>query len=156
LALATQGRFLHPTYYGVTLSAQLIETRRQAAELTAENARLQAVLDYLKTPAGQELAARSDVMALKPGERLVVLSEAAQQAAPETVSAQAGRQLTRFGDEVVSRLRYVGEVCKIWGGLTLSTRPGPASAAPAVPPVPPAPPKAAAPTPPAAPNTPAG
>ena len=119
LALATHGRFLRPTGYGLSLAAQVVDARYEEARLTDANRQLQAVYDFLQTPAGRELAARAEVRALKPGERLIVLSEAARQAKqpPATLATRVQDGLQRAGDAVVADLRYAKEVFQVWSGV---------------------------------------
>jgi hypothetical protein len=125
LALATHGRFLYPAGYGLSLAAQVVEARNEEARLLEQNQRLQEVHDFLQTPAGRELAARAEVQALKPGERLIVLSEAARQspAPPQTVATRVQDGLQRAGEVVVSHLRYAREVLQVWSGFGQGTPP---------------------------------
>lgn len=74
LMLGTHGRIFHPAYRVVTLSRELLQLRRQSEQLTKQNKELEEAAAYLDTAAGQELAARSELGALKPGERLIITS----------------------------------------------------------------------------------
>lgn len=126
LALATRGGFLAPTYHGMILAAQLVDSRSEESALADQNARLQEVYEFLRTPEGQELAARAEVMALKPGERLIVLSEAARQAKQRsrTISDVVQDHLQRLGDLVVMRLRRAKQVFLVWAGVETVGAPG--------------------------------
>ncbi len=118
LALATQGRFLHPTGYGLSLAAQVVDARRSEADLNQQIRQLQEVYEFLQTSDGRELAARAEVQALKPGERLIILSEAARQAKePQTVAERINQGLENVGEVVVDRLRYTKEVLQVWSGV---------------------------------------
>ena len=115
LALLTHGEFLRPTQNGLYLAAQVVNARQDKAELTEQNRKLQALYEFLQTPAGKELAARSEVMALKPGERLIVLSEAAEKAKqPETLLTRTEQVCQRIGDAVVGEVRYAREVATVY------------------------------------------
>lgn len=127
LALATHGRFLHPTGYGLSLAKQVVDARHEQAKIAQENRELQEIYEYLQTPAGKEFAARAEVMALKPGERLIVLKEAARQARQEPTDLA-----TRVLDSLDRNTRYAREVFQVWSGIGQS----PAQAAPASPAVP--------------------
>jgi hypothetical protein len=115
LALMTHGAFLHPTENGLFLAAQVVQARHQQAALAEQNRQLQRLYQYLQTPAGKDLAARSEVMALKPGERLIVLSEAAQKAQqPPTVAGrvqnglQTAGKYVDYGREVLAAYSRMG------------------------------------------------
>lgn len=112
LALATHGRFLHPTGYGLSLAKQVVDTRHEGAKIARENRELQEVYEYLQTPAGKEFAARAEVMALKPGERLIVLKEAARQAQQRPPDLA-----TRVLDSLDRNARYAQEVFQVWSGI---------------------------------------
>jgi len=126
LALATRGGFLSPTYHGLVLAAQLVDSRAEESALAEQNARLQDVYEFLQTPEGQELAARAEVMALKPGERLIVLAEAAQEAKQRsrTVPDLVQDYLQRLGDSVVMRLSRAKQVFLVWTGVETTSLPG--------------------------------
>ncbi len=121
LALATHGRFLHPTGYGLSLAKQVVDARHEGAEIARENRELQEVYEYLQTPAGKEFAARAEVMALKPGERLIVLKEAARQ-----TQQRPPDLATRVLDGLDRSARYAQEILRVWSGMGQS----PAQAAP--------------------------
>ncbi len=125
LALATRGDFLSPAYHGMILAAQLVDSRSEESALADENARLQEVYEFLRTPQGQELAARAEVMALNPGERLIVLAEAARQAQQHsrTVPELVQDYLQRLGDSVVVRLRRAKQVFLVWAGVETGSVP---------------------------------
>lgn len=128
----TQGRFLNPTRNGMVMAWQVVQTRHKEADLEEENRKLQALYEYLQTPAGQELAARSEVMALKPGERVIVLSEAAEKAkAPDTVAKQVGDGLENAGKAFLKDIHWqdLQEVLAVYGSR--SEKPAQVAAVPA-------------------------
>jgi hypothetical protein len=131
LALATHGRFLRPTGYGLSLAKQVVDARYEAVDLAKQNQELQEVYEFLQTPAGKELAARAEVMALKPGERLIVFKEAAHKA------TQPPDLATRVLNGLDRNARYAQEILQVWSGLGQSpveaspTKPGAAATGPA-------------------------
>jgi len=74
LMFGTQGRIFHPAYHAIRLSCQLLHLRSKSEQLTQQNDQLADTVAYLETDAGQELAARSELGALRPGERLIITS----------------------------------------------------------------------------------
>lgn len=74
LMFGTQGRIFHPAYRALYLSCQLLHLRTESEQLAQQNAQLTDAVAYLETDAGQELAARSELGALEPGERLIITS----------------------------------------------------------------------------------
>ena len=72
LLVATQGRLLTPIGRAVCLSTELLKLRCERQRLVEENGQLAEVATYLKTEDGQELAARSELGAVKKGERLII------------------------------------------------------------------------------------
>ena len=136
LALATHGRFLRPTGFGLTLAGQVVDARDKEAALVEENRQLQEVYAFLQTPAGRELAARAEVLALKPGERLILLSEAARQAQkpPDTLAArmQGGMDsVKQLFDKKVERAKRIGaEWAHLGSTVTKEASAQPAPAAP--------------------------
>jgi len=72
LLVATQGRLLTPIGRAVCLSTELLGLRCEDQRLAEENRQLAEVAAYLKTEDGQELAARSELGAVKEGERLII------------------------------------------------------------------------------------
>ncbi len=91
---------------------QVVDTRHEGAKIARENRELQEVYEYLQTPAGKEFAARAEVMALKPGERLIVLKEAARQAQQRPPDLA-----TRVLDSLDRNARYAQEVFQVWSGI---------------------------------------
>jgi hypothetical protein len=107
LAGMTHGRFLDPTKNGMVMAWRVVQARHYEANLEAQNRQLQALYEYLQTPAGQELAARSEFQALKPGERVIVLSEAAEQTqAPGTVAKQVQDGLGKAGTKFLQDIHW--------------------------------------------------
>ena len=103
VVLATRFQALVPTYQAILRGGDLYAAECQQRELERENARLRAILDYLRTPSGQQLAARSKVAAVKPGERLIVVEEGAEpQPRPLTISERLRGGLERMGDGIVA------------------------------------------------------
>ena len=70
--VGTHGQFLDPVCRAISLSCQLLHLRIQHQHLAESNEQLAEVVTYLKTEDGQELAARSELGALKKGERLII------------------------------------------------------------------------------------
>ncbi len=70
--VGTHGQFLDPVCRAISLSCQLLHLRIQHQRLAESNEQLADVVAYLKTEDGQELAARSELGALKKGERLII------------------------------------------------------------------------------------
>lgn len=70
--VGTHGQFLDPVCRAISLSCQLLHLRIQHQHLAESNEQLADVVTYLKTEDGQELAARSELGALKKGERLII------------------------------------------------------------------------------------
>jgi len=68
----THGQFLDPVCRAISLSCQLLHLRIQHQHLAESNEQLAEVVSYLETEDGQELAARSELGALKNGERLII------------------------------------------------------------------------------------
>ena len=114
LAVVTHGAFLNPTKNGLFLAIKIVHTRHQVAALAEDNRKLQELYQFLQTPAGKELAARSEVMALKPGERLIVLSEAAGKAKqqPMTVATRVQNGLQTVGEAFVRNL-HLGDAREV-------------------------------------------
>ena len=140
LALATHGKFLHPAGYGLGMAAQVVHERKEAKRLSNENTELQEIWKFLQTPEGKELAARAEVMALKPGERLIVLKEAAAKAKakPQTIHERVQGGLEVAGDWAGEKLSDAREIFEVWSGLGMasaeaSTTPAPAKGAVATP-----------------------
>jgi len=70
--VGTHGQLLDPICRAVSLSCQLLHLRIQHQHLTESNEQLADVVTYLETEDGQELAARSELGALREGERLII------------------------------------------------------------------------------------
>ena len=70
--VGTHGQFLDPVRRAISLSCQLLHLRVGHQQLAESNEQLADVVAYLKTEDGQELAARSELGALKKGERLII------------------------------------------------------------------------------------
>ncbi len=109
--VGTHGQFLDPVCRAVSLSSQLLYLRIQYQRLVQNNKRLADVAAYLETEEGQELAARSELGALKKGERLVIC-----QPSPSTVSQSLSisqrlhRSLSRGHQAWHNTVSYVGEL----------------------------------------------
>ncbi len=102
LLVATQGRFLTPIYRAVHLSGELLCLRSEHQRLAKENEQLAEVVTYLGTEDGQELAARSELGAVKKDERLIICrpDQPSAPPVPTRLSQLVHRNLTR-GYEVV-------------------------------------------------------
>jgi len=70
--VGTHGQFLDPVCRAMSLSCQLLRLRIEYQHLAESNEQLADLVTYLKTEDGQELAARSELGALRKGERLVI------------------------------------------------------------------------------------
>jgi hypothetical protein len=120
LALATQARIFLPIYHGLRLAAGLVESNSEAAELSEQNRELEEVRDYLRTPPGQELSARAEVHAARPGERIVLLQEAPSAAArtlrPVTLAERVQGALQQVGEKATAGLRTASRVLATWAG----------------------------------------
>ena len=116
LILGTHGRFLWPTYHGLRLAGELVDARSAEQSLTATNTQMRQVRDYLQTPQGQELAARSQVMAVRPGERVVVLHEPPPEprSAPVELAERFQAGLQRTGDALMAQVRRAGRALRTW------------------------------------------
>ena len=79
--VGTQGQFLDPICRAVSLSCQLLRLRIEHQHLAENSEQLAEVVAYLETEDGQELAARSELGALREGERLIIC-----QPSPSTAS----------------------------------------------------------------------
>ena len=70
--VGTHGQFLDPVYRAISLSGQLLHLGGEYQRLAETNEQLAEAVRYLETEDGQELAARSELGALREGERLVI------------------------------------------------------------------------------------
>lgn len=118
VVLATRFQALVPTYQAILRAGELYVAECEQRQLERENERLRAILAYLRTPAGQELAARSKVAAVKPGERLIIVEEGAP---PEpvrrlTVSERIRVRLERTGDQLVAAGHVAAYVARALAG----------------------------------------
>ena len=127
LMLATHGRIFHPAYRVVTLSRELLRLRRQSEQLTKQNKELEEAAAYLDTAAGQELAARSELGALKPGERLIITSPSEKPSPVPSVSLSqlVDDYLTRGYVLLSSATGYITNLARCVAGIA-----GDASATP--------------------------
>jgi len=127
LLAVTQGRFLTPICRAVHLSGELLCLRSEHQRLVEENEQLAEVATYLGTEDGQELAARSELGAVKEEERLIICrpNQPSAPPVPARLSQLVHRKLTR-GYEVVhnavgSATDLVG--CLLGTGNTSQTAP---------------------------------
>ena len=138
LILGTHGRFLWPTYHGLRLARDLVDARSAEQSLAEANTQMRQVRDYLQTPQGKELAARSQVMAVRPGERVVVLHEPPPEprSAPVELAERFQAGLQRTGDALMAQVRRTGRALGTWvhpaeTAPASPTPPSPSASAPA-------------------------
>ena len=74
LFLGTQGQTINPTRRAIHLACDLLHLRSEHARIVKENDELARAVAYLRTDEGQELAARSELGAVRRGERLIICS----------------------------------------------------------------------------------
>ena len=103
LLLGTHGAILSPIGRAFSLSCELLRLRSTHGRLAQQNAKLADVAAYLETDEGQELAARSELGAVRKGERLIVTTPPPPPATPPpaTLSQLLHGWLTR-GYEAVT------------------------------------------------------
>jgi len=94
LALATHGQIFMPVIRGLYLANELLYLRDAHNQLGADNASLAGSAAYLKTDEGRELAARSELGALQPGERVLVIRS--QQDRPQPSPPSLPQRLHRW------------------------------------------------------------
>ena len=75
LGLATQGQIFTAVIRGVYLAAELVQLRQTHQQLASDNKTLSDTASYLETAEGRKLAARSELDALEPGERVIIIHE---------------------------------------------------------------------------------
>ena len=82
LALATHGQMFTPVLRGLYLASEMVHLGDAHAQLRAENEALADSAEYLKTEEGRKLAARKELEALDPGERVVIIQEQPPSSSP--------------------------------------------------------------------------
>ncbi len=109
--VGTHGQFLDPVCRSITLSCQLLHLRVQHQRLAESNKQLADAVTYLETEDGQELAARSELGALKKGERLVICQPSRSTASrPLSISQWVYRSLSRGHEAWHNTASYLGEL----------------------------------------------
>jgi len=109
--VGTHGQFLDPVCRALSLSCQLLHLRVGHQQLTESNEQLADVVAYLKTEDGQELAARSELGALKKGERLIICQPTQLTASGHlSISQWVYRGLSRGHEAWHNTASYLGEL----------------------------------------------
>jgi len=109
--VGTHGQFLDPVCRAVDLSCQLLRLRIQHQHLAESNEQLAEVVTYLETEDGQELAARSELGALKKGERLIICQPSQLTASGHlSISQWVYRGLSRRHKVWRSTVTYVADL----------------------------------------------
>ncbi len=109
LLLGTHGAILNPIGRAISLSCELLRLRSGHGRLAQENAKLADVAAYLETDEGQELAARSELGAVRRGERLIASAPPpAPAVAPSATLSQLLHGSLARGYEAVSRVAGYG------------------------------------------------
>ena len=105
LLLATHGAILSPIGRAISLSCELLRLRSTHGRLAQQNAKLADVAAYLETDEGQELAARSELGAVRKGERLIVTTPPPPPATPPAATlSQLLHGWLRRSHEAVNRV----------------------------------------------------
>ncbi len=110
--IGTHGQFLDPVCRAISLSGRLVRLRTQYQRLAERNEQLAEVVSYLKTEEGQELAARSELGALKKGERLIICQPPPSSVAtgPVSIAQRVYRSLSRAHEVWRKSASYLGEL----------------------------------------------
>ena len=109
--VGTHGQFLDPVCRAISLSCQLLHLRIQHQHLAESNEKLADVVTYLKTEDGQELAARSELGALKKGERLIICQPSQSTASRDlSISQWVYRGLSRGYEVWRNSASYLGDL----------------------------------------------
>ncbi len=120
LVLATHGRILNPVIRGLGLAIELLGLSDEHQQLQAENEALAQSTEYLKTTEGRELLARSELGAVEPDERLIIIrkDETSSSIASPSLSQRLRSWLAR-NKQAMGRVTHevVGGV-KWWLGLS--------------------------------------
>lgn len=119
LALATHGQIFMPAIRGLYLACELLYLRDAYGQLGADNATLAASAAYLETEEGRRIAARSELGALEPGERVVVIREQQHHREPPP-SSLPQRLQTWLGQRWAGASRVVAQAVatvRLWIGL---------------------------------------
>ena len=101
LVLGTHGRIFNPIYRAFALSCELLHLRGEHQRLVEENGELTDWVQYLQTDAGQELMARSELGAVKKGERLIITSSPEPLPPPRATLPQLVHRCLTRGQEVI-------------------------------------------------------
>ncbi len=118
LVLGTHGRIFNPIYPAFALSHKILHLRGEHQRLGEENEELADWVGYLETDAGQELMARSELGAVKKGERLIITSSPEPLPPPRATVSQVVHHCLARGQEVMDSCgRYLGEVGKCLFGV---------------------------------------
>ncbi len=109
--VGTHGQFLDPICRAISLSCQLVHLRIEHQHLAESNKQLAEVVAYLETEDGQEIAARSELGALKKGERLIICQPRQSTASRHlTISQRVYRSLSRRHEVWRSTAAYLTDL----------------------------------------------
>ena len=116
LLLGTRGAILSPIGRAISLSCELLRLRSSHGRLAQENAKLDDAAAYLETDEGQELAARSELGAVRKGERLIVSTPPPPATLPSATLSQLLQGWLTRSHEAVNR---VAGYCRDLAGCLL-------------------------------------
>ena len=118
LALATHGQMFTPVIRGIYLASALVHLSDAQEQLHAQNEALANSAEYLKTNEGRKLAAREELEALEPGERVVVIHEPPPSAPhPANPPQQVRVWLAQRAEDAGQSVRRGLDAVKYWLGM---------------------------------------
>ena len=129
LMLATHGQVFTPAVRGLYLCAELLHLRQARQQLCYDNEALADSVAYLQTDEGRKLAARHELEALEPSERVVVIKEQqdASQPAPARIPQRLRAWLGERCNQGRQSVHHAVAIVKHWLGLAETSALKPAS-----------------------------